>query len=64
MLKRFVYALQNFCSLNKKSLVWYIISENGVLLNALYDPGKVIPEAGAVKEFDNKLYIGGDILPS
>ena len=41
------------------------ISEQGEILSSLYDTtGKIISEAGAVKEYKEHLYIGGDIVSS
>lgn len=40
------------------------ITEEGEILETLFDTqGTILSEAGAVKEFDGYLYIGGDVLP-
>ncbi len=40
------------------------VSEDGEIIETLFDShGKVLTEAGAVKEFNGHLYIGGDVLP-
>ncbi|WP_170178376.1 SMP-30/gluconolactonase/LRE family protein [Flammeovirga pectinis] len=63
-MKKFVYSLPEF--LQPKQELYGIIlnlSEEGKVLSALYDTtGEIIPEAGAVKEYNNTLYIGGDII--
>ncbi|MBB6459299.1 SMP-30/gluconolactonase/LRE family protein [Flammeovirga kamogawensis] len=63
-MKKLVYSLPEFLQ-PKQELFGIIlnISEEGKVLSALYDTtGKIIPEAGAVKEYNNALYIGGDII--
>ncbi len=62
-MKKFVYALPNFLQ-PKQELFGMVlnISQNGEIINALFDStGKFVPEAGAVKEFNGHLYIGGDV---
>ncbi len=64
-IKKLVYALPEMVQ-PKAELFGMVmnISEEGEILRTLYDPsGKVIPEAGAVKEYDGNLYIGGDVIP-
>jgi hypothetical protein len=40
------------------------VSEEGETIESLFDTnGKVLPEAGAVKKFNEHLYTGGDVLP-
>jgi hypothetical protein len=40
------------------------ISMDGKILESLFDTqGEIFSEAGAVKEFNGYLYIGGDVLP-
>ena len=40
------------------------ISKEGETIETLFDTeGNIIPEAGAVKEYNGHLYIGGDIIP-
>ena len=64
-MKKFVYALPEFLQPKQDEYGMILnISEEGKILSSLYDTtGEVIPEAGAVKENDEFLYIGGDIIP-
>ncbi len=64
-MKKLVYALPEFMQPKQdKYGIILNISEQGEILSSLFDPtGKVIPEAGAVKENNRLLYIGGDIIP-
>ena len=64
-LKKFVYGLPAFLQPKQEKFGMVLnISEKGEILQALFDPkGNQVPEAGAVKEFDGKLFIGGDIVP-
>ena len=40
------------------------ISIDGKIIETLFDTqGVLLPEAGAVKEYNGYLYIGGDVLP-
>ena len=61
-MKRLVYALPSF--LKPKAEPFGMIIEyapDGTMVKAFYDPeGKLVAEAGAVTEFEGKLYIGGD----
>ena len=62
-MKKFVYALPNFLQ-PKQELFGMVLNifQNGEVINALFDTtGKFIPEAGAVKEFNGHLFIGGDV---
>ena len=64
-MKKLVYGLPNFMQ-PKQDLFGLVlnISEEGTILKALYDTsGKFVSEAGAVKEYNGKLYLGGDIVP-
>lgn len=64
-MKKLVYALPNFLQ-PKQDLFGMIlnISQEGDIIDALFDTtGKFVPEAGAVKEFNGYLYIGGDVVP-
>lgn len=64
-MKKFVYTLPGFLQ-PKPDLFGMIlnISPEGNIINAFYDTtGKFTPEAGAVKEYNGYLYIGGDIIP-
>ena len=64
-IKKLVYSLPEFMQPTQDEYgIILNISEDGEILSALFDTqGKVIPEAGAVKENDGVLYIGGDIVP-
>ena len=64
-MKKFVYGLPEVLQPKQDEFgIVLNISEHGEILSSLYDTtGKVIPEAGAVKENDGVLYIGGDIIP-
>lgn len=64
-MKKLVYALPEFMQPKQDEYgIILNISEEGQILSSLYDTtGKVIPEAGAVKENNGVLYIGGDVIP-
>ena len=64
-MKKFVYALPSFLQPKQERFGMIMnLSEDGEILNTLFDPsGEVIPEAGAVKEHNGQLYIGGDVVP-
>ena len=61
-MKKFVYGLPSFIQPKAEKFGMILeISETGKIIQALYDAtGESVMEAGAVKEFDNYLYIGGD----
>ena len=63
-MKKFVYGLPSFFQPKVEKFGMILeISAEGKIIQALYDPsGKSVMEAGAVKEFRNNLYIGGDIV--
>ncbi len=64
-MKKFVNALPNFLQpkAEKFGMVMNISSE-GKILQSLFDTkGIVMPEAGAVKEHNGYLYLGGDVVP-
>ncbi len=64
-MKKLIYALPEFLQ-PKQDLFGMVlnISPEGEILRALFDPsGKTIPEAGAVKEYQGCLYLGGDVVP-
>jgi sugar lactone lactonase YvrE len=64
-MKKFVYALPEFMQpkQDKFGIILHI-SDQREILSSLYDTtGTVIPESGSVKEHNNFLYIGGDIVP-
>lgn len=60
--KKLVYALPNFLQPKQQRFGMVLnINEEGEILKALFDPtGALVPEAGAIKEFDGVLYLGGD----
>jgi sugar lactone lactonase YvrE len=63
-MKKLVYGLPKFMQ-PKQDLFGLVlnISEAGEILKAYFDTtGKVVTEAGAVKEYKDHLYIGGDIV--
>lgn len=62
--KKIVYSLPEIMQPKQEKVgIILNISEQGKILSSLYDTkGKVIPEAGAVKEYKEHLYIGGDIV--
>jgi sugar lactone lactonase YvrE len=63
-MKKFVYGLPSFVQPKAEKFGMILeISDNGSILQALFDPsGEFVMEAGAVKEFQNNLYIGGDVV--
>lgn len=65
VMKKFVYSLPEFMQPEAEPFGMVMsISAEGEILQTLFDTnGKVLPEAGAVKEFDGHLYVGGDLLP-
>ena len=64
-MKKIVYGLPEFMQPKQDEYgIILNISEEGKVLSSIYDTtGKVIPEAGAVKENNGVLYIGGDFIP-
>jgi sugar lactone lactonase YvrE len=64
-MKRFVYALPNFLQPKAEKFGMVMnISTDGKILESLFDTkGIIMPEAGAVKEHNGFLYLGGDIVP-
>ena len=64
-MKKLLYALPEFLQ-PKQDLFGMVlnISGEGEILDALFDPsGEWVPEAGAVKEYKGRLYLGGDVVP-
>lgn len=64
-MKKLVYGLPNFLQpeADKFGMIQHL-SQDGEITETLFDPkGTLFPEAGAVKEHDGHLYIGGDVLP-
>ena len=64
-MKKFVYGLPGFMQPEAERFGMIMnISMNGKIIETLFDTnGTILPEAGAVKEFNGHLYIGGDVLP-
>lgn len=64
-MKKMVYGLPGFLQPKAERFgMIFKLAGNGCVIQALYDTkGIVIPEAGAVKEQNGYLYIGGDELP-
>ena len=64
-MKKLVYSLPEFMQPKAETFGMVMnISEEGEIIESLFDTnGTVLPEAGAVKEFNGHLYIGGDVLP-
>ncbi|PQB06879.1 hypothetical protein BST83_06735 [Polaribacter filamentus] len=65
VMKKFIYSLPEFMQPKAETFGMIMnVSEEGEIIESLFDTnGKVLPEAGAVKEFNGHLYIGGDVLP-
>ena len=64
-LKKIVYGLPEFMQ-PKADLFGMVLhlSKDGKILSAFYyTDGIIVPEAGAVKEYNGYLYIGGDVIP-
>ena len=63
-MKKFVYGLPAFVQPKAEKFGMILeISEEGKIIQALFDTsGESVMEAGAVKEFRNNLYIGGDVV--
>ncbi|MFT6210045.1 MAG: sugar lactone lactonase YvrE [Bacteroidia bacterium] len=64
-MKKLVYGLPEFLQPKAEAFGMVMnVSEDGEILQTLFDTqGLILSEAGAVKEFDGYLYIGGDVLP-
>lgn len=64
-MKKFVYSLPEFMQPKAETFGMIMnISREGKIIESLFDTnGTVLSEAGAVKEFNGHLYIGGDVLP-
>ncbi|MCJ8292580.1 MAG: SMP-30/gluconolactonase/LRE family protein [Crocinitomicaceae bacterium] len=64
-MKKFVYGLPEFAQPKAEPFGMIMnISSDGEILETLFDTqGEIFSEAGAVKEFNGYLYIGGDVLP-
>ncbi|MFD2033572.1 SMP-30/gluconolactonase/LRE family protein [Belliella marina] len=64
-MKKLVYGLPDFLQPKADEFGMVLnISTDGTIIDALFDPkGGDFPEAGAVKEHEGFLYIGGDVIP-
>lgn len=64
-MKKLVYSLPNFLQPKQEKFGMVMnISADGEILRSLFDTkGIVMAEAGAVKEHNGYLYLGGDIVP-
>lgn len=64
-MKKLVFSLPEFMQPKAETFGMIMnISKEGEIIESLFDTnGTVLPEAGAVKEFNGHLYIGGDVLP-
>jgi sugar lactone lactonase YvrE len=64
-MKKLVYSLPEFMQPKADPFAMVLnISENGIILSSLFDTkGKVLQEAGSVKEYNGYLYLGGDLNP-
>jgi len=64
-MKKFVYGLPELMQPKAEPFGMVMnVSIEGDIIATLFDPnGTVLPEAGAVKESNGYLYIGGDVLP-
>jgi sugar lactone lactonase YvrE len=64
-MKKLVYSLPEFMQPKAEQFGMIMnISEEGEILETLFDTsGETLPEAGAIKEHDGYLYIGGDVIP-
>ena len=64
-MKKLIYGLPNFLQPKAEKFGMVMnISTDGEILQTLFDTkGSVMPEAGAVKEHNGYLYLGGDVLP-
>lgn len=63
--KQLVYSLPNFLQPKAERFGMVLhLSPEGAILQSFFDPeGSILPEAGAVKEHEGYLYLGGDVLP-
>jgi len=64
-MKKFAYGLPEFMQPKaERSGMVMNVSIDGEIIETLFDTnGTILPEAGAVKEFNGHLYIGGDVIP-
>ena len=64
-MKKLVYGLPEFAQPEAERFGMIMnVSMDGEIIETLFDTnGIILPEAGAVKEFNGYLYIGGDVIP-
>ena len=64
-MKKFFFGLPEFLQPKAEPFGMVMnVSEDGEILETLFDTqGAILPEAGAVKEHNGYLYMGGDVLP-
>jgi sugar lactone lactonase YvrE len=64
-MKKLVYGLPEFMQPEAERFGMVMnVAMDGEIIETLFDTnGTILPEAGAVKEFNGYLYIGGDVLP-
>jgi len=64
-MKKLVYGLPEFMQPKAERFGMVMnISKDGEIIETLYDSkGIILPETGAVKEYNGYLYLGGDVLP-
>ncbi len=64
-MKKLVYGLPGWLQPKPEKFGMVMnISQDGKILRSLFDTkGRIMPEAGAVKEYNGYLYMGGDVVP-
>ena len=64
-MKKLVYGLPEFAQPEADRFGMIMnVSIDGEIIETLFDTkGTILPEAGAVKEFNGHLYLGGDVMP-
>jgi len=64
-MKKLVYGLPEFAQPEAERFGMIMnVSIDGKIIETLFDSkGTILPEAGAVKEFNGHLYVGGDVMP-
>jgi hypothetical protein len=63
-MKKFIYGLPSFVQPKAEKFGMVIeVSDSGKIIQALFDSkGETVTEAGAVKEWNGYLYLGGDVV--
>lgn len=63
-MKKIVYGLPSFIQPKAEQFGMVIeVSDSGKIIQALFDTkGKIVSEAGAIKEWNGYLYLGGDVV--